>query len=167
MKNLNRRSSSANGDLDNFAIRAEEYSSYITRTKIPPHVALERIANLAEKAMNYVHTMKNSKGVTVKDTRVSRKEGRESQRNKVLDRIWEAYRVVQEAEIMHPQAQGKDESWNSATRNTKTGKWESAPVNYYGDHFEYVVGDELYGNKAQGKTPVRGSNENLTQGDDE
>ena len=166
MKNLNRRSSSANGDLDNFAIRAEEYSSYITRTKIPPHVALERIANLAEKAIKYVHTrIKNGKVYERKSP--SEVASQESQRAKVLDRIWEAYRVVQESEIMHPQAQGKDESWNSATRNTKTGKWESAPVNYYGDHFEYVVGDELYGNKAQGKTPVRGSNENLTQGDDE
>ena len=167
MKNLNRKSNSANGDLDSYAIRAEEYASFLTRRNRPPHVTLERIANLAEKAMQYEHTMKNSIGVTVKDTRVSRKEGRESQRKKVLDRIWEAYRIVQETEILHPAESGKDESWNNAKQDSETKRWVSDPIYFYGDHFEYVVGDELYGNKAQGKTPVRGSNENLTQGDDE
>lgn len=165
MKTKYRKSTSANGELDNYAIRAEEYASYVTRKKRPPHVTLERIANLAEKAMNYVHTMKNSIGATVRDTRVSRKEGRESQRNKVLDRIWKAYKIVQEEEIMHPYAQGKDETWNGAQRNS-SGKWVAEPTYYYGDHFDYVIGDEFHGNKAQGITPIRDSNYNGDEGDD-
>ena len=36
--------------LDGYAIRAEEYASYLTRRNRPAHVSLERIANLAEKA---------------------------------------------------------------------------------------------------------------------
>ena len=165
MKTKYRKSTSANGELDNYAIRAEEYASYVTRKKRPPHVTLERIASLAEKAMNYVHTMKNSIGATVRDTRVSRKEGRESQRNKVLDRIWKAYKIVQEEEIMHPYAQGKDETWNGAQRNS-SGKWVAEPTYYYGDHFDYVIGDEFHGNKAQGITPIRDSNYNGDEGDD-
>jgi len=164
MKSKHRKATSANGKLDNYAIAAENLASYLTRRGQPPQVTLERIANLAEKAMNYVHTMKNSIGVTVKDTRVSRKEGRESQRNKVLDRIWAAYQIVQEEEIMHPYAQGKDESWNGAKQ--VKGSWTSEPTYYYGDHFDYVIGDEFHGNKAQGRTPIRDSNYNGDEGDD-
>lgn len=164
MKSKHRKATSANGKLDNYAIAAENLASYLTRRGQPPQVTLERIANLAEKAMNYVHTMKNSIGVTVKDTRVSRKEGRESQRNKVLDRIWAAYQIVQEEEIMHPYAKGKDESWNGAKQ--VKGSWTSEPTYYYGDHFDYVIGDEFYGNKAQGRTPIRDSNYNGDEGDD-
>ena len=43
--------------LDGYAIRAEEYASFITRKKRPPHVTLARIANLAEKAMEYQCTL--------------------------------------------------------------------------------------------------------------
>lgn len=167
MKNLHRKSNSANGDLDSYAIRAEEYASFLTRRNRPPHVTLERIANLAEKAINFQHMRTQRHGKLVPDNRPYLKEGRESQRNKVLDRIWEAYRIVQEAEILHPAESGKDESWNNAKQDSETKRWVSDPIYFYGDHFEYVVGDELYGNKAQGKTPVRGSNENLTKGDDE
>ena len=155
MKNKHRKATSANGNLDSYAIAAEHLSSYLTRRGKPPQVTLERIANLAEKAMNHVHTMKNSIGVTVKDTRVAREEGRESQRNKVLDRIWAAYQIVQEEEIMHPYAQGKDESWNNAKRLDGNKNYTPEPVYYYGNHFETVVEDELYGYKAQGRTPIK------------
>ena len=74
-------------------------------------------------------------------------------------------RIVQEEEIMHPQLQGKDETWNGAQRNS-SGKWVAEPTYYYGDHFEYVIGDEFYGNKAQGRTPIRDSNYNGDEGDD-
>ena len=164
MKTKYRKSTSANGMLDNYAIRAEEYASYVTRKKRPPNVTLERIANLAEKAMNYVHTrIKNGKVYERKSP--SEVENQESQRNKVLDRIWAAYQIVQEEEIMHPYAQGKDETWNGAQRNS-SGKWVAEPTYYYGDHFDYVIGDEFYGNKAQGRTPIRDSNYNGDEGDD-
>jgi hypothetical protein len=165
MKTKYRKSKSANGELDNYAIRAEEYASYVTRKKRPPHVTLERIANLAEKAMSYQHMRTQRHGKLVPDNRPYLQEGRESQRNKVLDRIWTAYQVVQEEEIMHPYAQGKDETWNGAQRNS-SGKWVAEPTYYYGDHFDYVIGDEFYGNKAQGRTPIRDSNYNGDEGDD-
>ena len=198
MKTKHRKATSANGNLDSYAIAAEQLASYLTRRGKPPQVTLERIANLAEKAMNYVHTLSefenkitkdekrkleriyywkekegidisfvikgNKKAHKVKDNRAPRKEGRESQRNKVLDRIWAAYQMVQEEEIMHPYAQGKDETWNGAKQIKET--WKSEPMYYYGDHFDYVIGDELYGNKAQGRTPIRDSNYNGDEGDD-
>ena len=160
-----RKATSANGDLDSYAIAAEHLASYLTRRGKPPQVTLERIASLAEKAMEYQHIRTNRHGKIVPDNRPYLKDGRDSQRNKVLDRIWVAYKIVQEEEIMHPYAQGKDETWNGAQRNS-SGKWVAEPTYYYGDHFDYVVGDELYGNKAQGRTPIRDSNYNGDEGDD-
>ena len=154
MKNKHRKAPSAIGKLDAMAIRAEEYASYLTRRNRPAQVTLERIANLAEKAIKYEYKLFNSKGVEYNDTRKDRQDGQERQRQKVLDRIWEAYRVVQENEIMHPGNKGKDESWNGAKQDTKTKKWVSDPVYHYGDHFEYVVSDEMHGYKAQGRTKV-------------
>ena len=54
---------------------------------------------------------------------------------------------------MHPTKKGKDETWNGAKE--VNGTWTSEPIYYYGDHFEYVVGDELHGYKAQGRTKVK------------
>jgi len=164
MKNKHRKSTSSNGQLDNYAIAAEQLASYLTRRGKPPQVTLERIANLAEKAMNYQHMRTQRHGKLVPDNRPYLKEGRESQRNKVLDRIWAAYQIVQEEEIMHPYAQGKDESWNGAKE--VNNNWKSEPTYYYGDHFDYVIGDEFHGNKAQGRTPIRDSNYNGDEGDD-
>ena len=167
MKNKNRRASSANGVLDGYAIRAEEYSSYITRTKIPPQVALTRIMNLAEKAQNYVRTkVVNGKSYEIKTP--ADVSATESQRKKILDRIWKAYEVVLKNEVMHPSKTGQDESWNNATRDTNTGKWVSDPVQFFDDKtLEEVVGDELYGYKAQGRTPIRSSNYEGNEGGDE
>ena len=168
MKNKNRRATSANGVLDGYAIRAEEYSSYITRTKIPPQVALTRIMNLAEKAQDYQYTRVNDSGNVVPENRSARKEAQESQRNKILARIWKAYEVVLNNEVMHPSKAGKDESWNNATRDTETGKWVSDPVQYFDNEtLERVVGDELYGMTAQGRTPIRNSNYNGDEGGSE
>ena len=163
MKNKHRKATSSNGKLDKYAIAAEHLASYLTRRGKPPQVTLERIANLAEKAMNYVHTrIKNGKVYERKSP--SEVANQESQRNKVLDRIWAAYQIVQEEEIMHPYAQGKDESWNGARE--VNNNWKSEPTYYYGDHFDYVIGDEFHGNKAQGRTPIRDSNYNGDEGDD-
>ena len=167
MKNKNRRATSAVGTLDGYAIRAEEYSSYITRTKIPPQVALTRIMNLAEKAQNYQHMRTDRHGKSVPDNRPVNEERRESQRAKVLARIWKAYEVVLNNEVMHPSKAGKDESWNNAKQDSETKKWVSDPIYFYGDEFEHVVGDELYGMKAQGRTPIRNSNYNGDEGGSE
>ena len=56
MSKKHRKAPSANGKLDAMAVLAEQYASYLTRRNAPPHVSLERIANLAEKAQNYQHT---------------------------------------------------------------------------------------------------------------
>jgi len=161
-----RKATNARGGLDSYAIRAEEYSSFLTRRNRPPHVTLERIANLAEKAIDYQHTQLVG-GKKYVDNRPSAIKKQESQRAKVLDRIWEAYRVVQESEILHPAEGGKDESWNGAKQDSKTKSWVSDPIYFYGDHFEYVIGDEFYGNKAQGRTPIRDSNYNGDKGGEE
>ena len=147
-----RKAVSANGKLDAMAVLAEQYASYLTRRNAPPHVTLERIANLAEKAMNYQHMRTQRHGKLVPDNRPYLKEGRESQRNKVLDKIWKAYQIVQEQEIMHKAVKGKDETWGGAKE--VNGTWISEPVSYYGAQFEDVLADELHGNKAQGRTKV-------------
>ena len=167
MKNKNRRSSSANGELDNYAIRAEEYASYISRSRRPPQVTLERIANLAEKAQKYVRT-RVINGRTYEIKTPTDLKATESQREKVLARIWDAYQIVQEREVMHSSRSGQDESWNDAKQDAKTGKWVSSPVRYFdGETLEQIVGDEMYGNTAQGRTPIRSSNYEGNEGDDE
>jgi|TARA_B110000908_G_C9943685_1_gene309370 hypothetical protein len=165
MKSKHRKAPSANGKLDAMAILAEQYASYLTRRNAPPHVTLERIANLAEKAINYQHTRVDRHGKTVPDVRPYLNEGREAERDKCIARIWKAYQVVQESEIMHKAVKGKDETWGGAKE--VNGHWISEPVTYYGDQFENVLADELHGYTAQGRTPIRGSNENLDEGGSE
>ena len=164
-----RQQNKANGYLDSLVIRAEQLASYVIRKNKPPHVTLERIANLAEKAINYQHTrVHHRSGKVVSDNRANRQEMQEKQRKKCLDRIWDAYHLVQEREIMHKNSKGKDESWNNAKQDPVTKKYVSEPIYYYGDHFEYVMGDELHGYKAQGRTPIRDSNYNgEKKGEDE
>ena len=164
-----RKATSTNGVLDSYAVSAEQLASFLTRRNRPPHVTLERIANLAEKAINFKHTRIHPRsGKVVLDNREERKAGFEKQRNRCLARIWNAYHLVQEREIMHKNAKGKDESWNGAKQDPATKKYVSEPIYYYGDHFEYVMGDELHGYKAQGRTPIRDSNYNgEKKGEDE
>ena len=144
-----RKAANARGELDQMAIRAEEYASYVTRKRRPPQVTLERIANIAEKVMNYKHTVINRHGNVVLDTRPDREGGREAQRAKCLARVWKAYESVQKTEIMHKDRTG-DESWNNAKENRDTKKWIPEPVYYYGDVLEEVLSDELHGDKKNG-----------------
>jgi hypothetical protein len=58
MKTKHRKAPNARGYLDGLVVLAEQYSSFLTRRNAPPHVTLERIANLAEKAIDYKHTHK-------------------------------------------------------------------------------------------------------------
>jgi len=165
MKNRHRRAGEAKGYLDSLVIRGEELASFLSRRSKPPQVTLERIMRLVELAQKYQHTMKNSLGVVVKDTRASREKGRESQRSKCIAKLWECYNVVLESEVMHPSVSGKDETWSGAKK--VDGHWKSEPISYYGDQFEHVVGDELYGYTAQGRTPIRDSNYNGDEGGEE
>ena len=148
MKTKHRKSANARGHLDNLAIRAEEYASYVTRKKRPPHVTLERIANLAEKAINYQHTRIKG-GREYVDNRPSVLDKQERQRELCLKRIWDSYEVVQNTEIMHPSRVGTDETWNGAKEDVN-GKWIPEPIYYYGDALEDVLADELHGETAQG-----------------
>ena len=121
-----RQQNKANGYLDSLVIRAEQLASYVIRKNKPPHVTLERIANLAEKAINYQHTrVHHRSGKVVSDNRANRQEMQEKQRKKCLDRIWDAYHLVQEREIMHKNSKGKDESWNGAKQDPVTKKYVS------------------------------------------
>ena len=105
----------------------------------------------------------NRHGKAVPDTRPDRLEGFEVQRELCLKRVWDAYKLVQEREIMHKDAEGKDESWNNAKRLDGNKNYTPEPVYYYGNHFETVVEDELYVYKAQGRTPIKN---NDTKGED-
>jgi hypothetical protein len=142
-----RKAVNARGYLDGLAVLAEQYASFLTRRNAPPHVTLERIANLAEKAQNYQHTQVVN-GKEYPDNRPTKLAGQNKQREECLKRIWDAYLVVQESEIMHPGRVGEDESWGSARE--VDGRWTPEPITYYGDALEDVLANELHGEKAQG-----------------
>ena len=155
MKNKHRKAGQARGYLDSLVVRGEQLASYLTRRNKPAQVSLERIMNLVEKAQNYQHTrMKNGKPYVEKSP--SHIEKQERQREKCIARLWECYNQVLESEVMHKSKKGKDETWNNAKRVGTS--WVSEPLYFYGDQFDYVVGDETYGMKAQGRTPVSSSN---------
>ena len=142
-----RKAVNARGYLDGLAVLAEQYASFLTRRNAPPHVKYQRIANLAEKAQNYQHTQVVN-GKEYPDNRPTKLAGQNKQREECLKRIWDAYLVVQESEIMHPGRVGEDESWGSAKE--VDGKWIPEPITYYGDALEDVLANELHGEKAQG-----------------
>ena len=145
-----RKAANAHGELDKMAIRAEEYASYVTRKRRPPQVTLERIANIAEKVINYKHTRVRNGNVTL-DTRPSEQEKNKRQKDKCLARVWKAYESVQKTEILHKD-RTEDESWNNAKENRDTKKWIPDPVYYYGDALEEVLSDDLHGDKKNGIT---------------
>ena len=142
-ENKHRKATSANGYLDALAIRAVEASSYLSRRNNPAHQTLSRITDLAEKAQQYERTTEWEK----------RSPNFDNQKQKVIDRIWKAYQVVQEKAILHKSNRFTDESNGNAKQDAK-GRWLSEPVTYYGDALEDVVANELHGNKAKGVTKL-------------
>ena len=142
-----RKAVNSRGYLDGLAITAEHLASYLTRKDKPPNVTLQRIANLAEKAQNYQHAQVVN-GKEYPDNRPTKLAGQNKQREECLKRIWDAYLIVQESEIMHPGRVGEDESWGGAKE--VDGKWTPEPITYYGDALEDVLANELHGEKAQG-----------------
>ena len=142
-ENPHRKATSANGYLDSLAISAEQVSSFLYRRSAPAHQTLLRIADIAEKAQNYERTTEWEK----------RSPNFDNQKQKVIDRIWKAYQIVQEKSILHESNKFADESNNNAKQNAK-GRWVSEPVTYYGDALEDVLANEQHGNKAKGITKL-------------
>ena len=149
-----RKATSAKGELDAMAILAEQYASFLYKRNSPPHSTLKRIANIAEKVINYKHTTINRHGNVVFDNRPDRAAGRDVQKAKCLSRVWKAYESVQKTEILHKD-RTEDESWNNAKENRDTKKWIPEPVYYYGDVLEEVLSDELHGDKKNGITKLK------------
>ena len=144
--NAHRKATSANGYLDSLVIRAEEAASFLSRRNNPPNYTLNRIMDLVEKAQKYERTTEWEK----------RSPNFDSNKEKVIERIWKAYYVVLDKEVMDVNEAGKDESRNNAKQDVN-GRWVSEPLTYYGDHLEHVLSDELYGNKAKGITAIKNS----------
>ena len=142
-ENPHRKATSANGYLDSLAISAEQVSSFLYRRSAPAHQTLLRITDLAEKAQQYERTTEWEK----------RSPNFDNQKQKVIDRIWKAYQIVQEKAILHDSNRFTDESNGNAKQDVK-GRWVSEPVTYYGDALEDVVANELHGNKAKGVTKL-------------
>lgn len=142
-ENPHRKATSANGYLDSLAISAEQVASFLYRRSAPAHQTLERIANLAEKAQNYERTTEWEK----------RSPNFDNQKQKVIERIWKAYQLVQEKSIMHESNRFTDESNNNAKQDVN-GRWISEPITYYGDALEDVLANEQHGNKAKGITKL-------------
>ena len=144
--NAHRKAASANGYLDSLVIRAEEAASFLSRRNNPPNYTLNRIMDLVEKAQNYERTTEWEK----------RSPNFDSNKERVIERIWKAYYTVLDKEVMDVNEAGKDESRNNAKQDAN-GRWVSEPLTYYGDHLEHVLSDELHGNKAKGITAIKNS----------
>ena len=153
--NAHRKATSANGYLDSLVIRAEEAASFLSRRNNPPNYTLNRIMDLVEKAQTSILTRTDG-GVTRTDTREDRISKHEAQKEKAIERIWKAYYIVLDKEVMDENEVGKDESRNNAKQDVN-GRWVSEPLTYYGDHLEHVLADELHGNKAKGITAIKNS----------
>ena len=141
VKNRGYKKATHKGFFDGLANKAEEASSFLTRTKSPPNFTLNRILGLAEQAQMYVAT-------TIWEKRQPQEEF-EASRNKCLDRVWSSYQIVMEHEIMYDST--VDESWGNAKvlEGTKD-KFTHEPISYYGDAFESKIAAETHGNKANG-----------------
>ena len=144
--NAHRKATSANGYLDSLVIRAEEAASFLSRRNNPPNYTLNRIMDLVEKAQNYERTTEWEK----------RSPNFDSNKERVIERMWKAYYTVLDKEVMDENEVGKDESRNNAKQDVN-GRWVSEPLTYYGDHLEHVLADELHGNKAKGITAIKNS----------
>ena len=144
--NAHRKATSANGYLDSLVIRAEEAASFLSRRNNPPNYTLNRIMDLVEKAQNYERTTEWEK----------RSPNFDSNKERVIERMWKAYYTVLDKEVMDINEAGKDESRNNAKQDVN-GRWVSEPLTYYGDHLEHVLADELHGNKAKGITAIKNS----------
>ena len=153
--NAHRKATSANGYLDSLVIRAEEAASFLSRRNNPPNYTLNRIMDLVEKAQTSILTRTDG-GVARTDTREDRISKHEAQKEKAIERIWKAYYIVLDKEVMDVNETGKDESRNNAKQDVN-GRWVSEPLTYYGDHLEHVLADELHGNKAKGITAIKNS----------
>ena len=129
-----------NGFFDGLANKAEEASSFLTRTKSPPNFTLNRILGLAEQAQMYNAT-------TVWEKRNA--EDFEASRNRCLDRIWASYQIVMEFEVMYDST--VDESWGNAKKLLgEKDKFTSEPISYYGNTLDSKIAAETHGNKANG-----------------
>ena len=144
--NAHRKATSAHGTLDSLVIRAEEAASFLSRRNNPPNYTLNRIMDLVEKAQNYERTTEWEK----------RSPNFDSNKERVIERMWKAYYTVLDKEVMDENEVGKDESRNNAKQDVN-GRWVSEPLTYYGDHLEHVLSDELHGNKAKGITAIKNS----------
>ena len=141
IKNRGYKKANHKGFFDGLANKAEEASSFLTRTKSPPNLTLNKILSYAEQAQMYNAT-------TVWEQRLSN-EDFEASRNKCLDRIWTSYQIVMEFEVMYDST--VDESWGNAKEMEGTkSKFTSEPISYYGDALESKIAAETHGNKANG-----------------
>ena len=141
IKNRGYKKANHKGFFDGLANKAEEASSFLTRTKAPPNYLLNRILGYAEQAQMYNAT-------TTWEQRLS-PDDFEASRNKCLDRIWSSYQIVMEFEVMYDST--VDESWGNAKEMEGTkSKFTSEPISYYGDALESKIAAETHGNKANG-----------------
>ena len=141
IKNRGYKKANHKGFFDGLANKAEEASSFLTRTKAPPNYILNRILGYAEQAQMYNAT-------TEWEQRLSHNDF-EASRNKCLDRIWSSYQIVMEQEVMYDST--VDESWGNAKKLEGTdNKFTNEPISYYGDALESKIAVEIHGNKANG-----------------
>ena len=141
IKNRGYKKATHNGFFDGLANKAEEASSFLTRTKSPPNFTLNRVLGLAEQAQMYNATTEWEKRLSHDDF--------EASRNRCLDRIWSSYQIVMEEEVMYDST--LEESWGNAKvlEGTKD-KFTNEPISYYGDALESKIAAETHGDKANG-----------------
>ena len=141
VKNRGYKKANHKGFFDGLANKAEEASSFLTRTKSPPNFTLNRVLGLAEQAQMYNATTEWEKRLSHNDF--------EASRNRCIDRIWSSYQIVMEQEVMYDTT--VDESWGNAKEiKGADNKFTNEPISYYGDALESKIAAETHGNKANG-----------------
>ena len=141
IKNRGYKKANHKGFFDGLANKAEEASSFLTRTKSPPNFTLNRVLGLAEQAQMYNATTEWEKRLSHDDF--------EASRNRCLDRIWSSYQIGMEQEVMYDAT--VDESWGNAKEiKGADNKFTNEPSSYYGDALESKSAAETHGNKANG-----------------
>lgn len=161
-KSYHRRQSSANGLFDKLAIKAEKYSDIMVRRASPPHWLLMKIMDCVQRIQeidieNYVRS--RGRGLNAKELEMAK-----SARDKAVDRCWNSYRIVLNAQVLYEGKDTIDESWNNAKRTSEG--FESEPLVYLGTttDLETFAGWYQHGDYAKGRTTPKLYNDNWETG---
>lgn len=164
-----RKQSTANGLFDKIAIKAEKFSDIKYRRASPPNWLLESIIDCAQDIENIdieAYVKSRGRGLNAEELGMAK-----SAKNKALERVWHAYHIVQNSQLLYPGKDTIDESWNNAKKSKDGKSFVPEPIVYIGSttELESFEGWYNHGDKAKGRTTpkIYGDNWDLGGNDEE